>query len=153
MDYDSMAHQNVCLTKEIESLRQELAVGRKMLRDDLKIIEDSTNKIASLGKKLTKEKDMAAMYHDQLAECQRERDEYIVKSDNYCALLMDANQELASTKLDAERLDWLLKNADATVVSGGAYGLYHVWFRYSNRVTDEYKSAREAIDAARKEST
>lgn len=49
---------------------------------------------------------------------------------------------------DAERLDWLLKNPDVTVCSDGAYGPFHVWFRYSNRTTEPKNTARAAIDAA-----
>jgi len=52
------------------------------------------------------------------------------------------------TGADAEMLDWLIKNQDATVCSDGAYGLYHVWFRYSNRTTEKFKTPREAIRAA-----
>lgn len=52
---------------------------------------------------------------------------------------------------DAERLDWLLINPDATVCSDGAYGPFHVWFRYSNRTTKPANTARAAIDAAMKE--
>jgi hypothetical protein len=51
-------------------------------------------------------------------------------------------------KLDAARLDWLLKNNDAVIINDGAYGPYHVWFRYSNRVTEKCKTGREAIDRA-----
>lgn len=55
---------------------------------------------------------------------------------------------LAQAGRDAERLDWMLKHTDATICSGGPYGPYHIWFRYSNRKTDEQPTARAAIDAA-----
>lgn len=57
---------------------------------------------------------------------------------------------LARVELDAERLDWMLKHPDATICSGGPHGPYHIWFRYSNRTTDEQSTARAAIDAAMK---
>lgn len=49
---------------------------------------------------------------------------------------------------DTEMLDWLIKHSDATVLHGSAYGPYQVWFRYSGRTTDEFKTPREAIRAA-----
>ena len=58
--------------------------------------------------------------------------------------------EVEALREDAERFEWMLKHSDATVCSEGPYGKFHVWFRYSNRTTDEYNTAREAIDAARK---
>lgn len=57
--------------------------------------------------------------------------------------------ENAALREDAERLDWLLNHHDATICSGGAHGPFNVWFRYSNRVTEEAKTPRSAIDAAR----
>jgi hypothetical protein len=57
-------------------------------------------------------------------------------------------QPSAEVERDAARLDWLINHADATICNGGPYGPYHVWFRYSGRETDKFKTARAAIDAA-----
>lgn len=49
---------------------------------------------------------------------------------------------------DADRLDWMIQHTDAAICSAGPNGPFHIWFRYSNRVTEEYPTARAAIDAA-----
>ena len=56
--------------------------------------------------------------------------------------------EIEAAQKDAERLDWILAHSDATVCSDGVYGPFHIWFRYSNRTTDEALTARAAIDSA-----
>lgn len=64
------------------------------------------------------------------------------------AQLQDENEKLRE---DAERLDWWIKHTDAVICNGGAYGPYHVMFRYSNRTAPEANTPRAAIDAAMKE--
>ena len=61
---------------------------------------------------------------------------------------VDVWQPVDDLRRDVERLDWLLDHSDATICSDGAYGPHHVWFRYSNRITDEAKTKRAAIDLA-----
>ena len=77
--------------------------------------------------------DMAAC-HEQFMEVSREA--------------MSLKAELEAARKDAERLDWLLSQSDATICSDGVYGPFHIWFRYSNRTTDDAPTARAAIDAA-----
>jgi hypothetical protein len=55
---------------------------------------------------------------------------------------------LATAGKDAERLDWMIQHTDAAICSAGPNGPFHIWFRYSNRLTEEYPTARAAIDAA-----
>mgnify|MGYP000382589960 CR=1 FL=1 len=65
-----------------------------------------------------------------------------------CAENKSLKAELEAARKDAERLDWLLSQSDATICSDGVYGPFHIWFRYSNRTTDDAPTARAAIDAA-----
>lgn len=61
--------------------------------------------------------------------------------------LLDA---LAACREDAERLQWMIDHPDATIISDGPYGPFHIWFRYSCRIVGEgSKTSRDAIDAAR----
>lgn len=52
-------------------------------------------------------------------------------------------------RAEAERLDWLIANSDATICNAGPNGPYHVWFRHRSIWTDGHLTARAAIDAAR----
>lgn len=65
------------------------------------------------------------------------------------AKITSLRAECERLRADAERLDWLIANPDATVCSEGPNGPFHVWFRYSMRAADERTTPRAAIDAAR----
>lgn len=64
------------------------------------------------------------------------------------ATILQLLDYVESLERDAMRLDWMIKHHDATICADGAYGQFHIWFRYSNRTTSEAKTARAAIDAA-----
>jgi chromosome segregation ATPase len=58
--------------EEIESLRQQLAFADERIQELTDHREQALNNAMDLMKQLTRAKDMAALYHDQLTECQQQ---------------------------------------------------------------------------------